>query len=63
MSPYIKDLLQRVVLTYAFSFLSVFTLTDLSSGKQAAVAGGTAALALVKSWLAKYVGDPNTASF
>lgn len=63
MSPYIKDLFQRVVFSFLFTFLSVFTLSDLSSGKQAAIAGGVAALALVKSWLAKYVGDPNTASF
>jgi len=63
MSPYIKDLLQRVVFTFAFAFLSVFTLADLGSGKEAAIAGGAAALALVKGWLAKHVGDPNTAGF
>lgn len=63
MTPYLKDMLQRVVFTYAFAFLSVFTLADLSTGKEAAVAGGAAALSLVKSWLAKHVGDPNTAGF
>lgn len=61
MSTYVRNLLERVGMTFAFSFLSVFTLTDLSSGKQAAIAGGAAALSLVKGWIAKYVGDPNNA--
>ena len=63
MSPYIKDLLQRIVFTFAFTFLSVFTITDLGTANGAAVAGGAAVLSLVKSWLAKHVGDPNTAGF
>lgn len=63
MSPYFRDLSQRVVGVFLFAFLSVFTLSDISSAQTAAIAGGTAALALVKGWLAKYVGDPNTAGF
>jgi hypothetical protein len=63
MSPYVRDMLQRVVFTFAFTFLSAFTITDLSTANGAAVAGGAAVLSLVKSWLAKHVGDPNTAGF
>jgi hypothetical protein len=63
MSPYLRDLLQRLVFTFAFTFLSVFSLADLSTAKEALVAGGVATLVLVKSLLAKHVGDPNTASF
>lgn len=61
MNPYIRNLIERVVATYAFTFLSVFTLADLSSGKEATIAGGAAALSLIKGWLARYVGDPDNA--
>lgn len=63
MSPYLRDLGQRVVFTFAFTFLSMFTLADLGTAKEAAVAGGAAVLMLIKGWLAKQVGDPNTAGF
>ena len=63
MSPYFRDLTQRVAASFAFTFLSVFTLTDLSTANEAAVAGGVAVLSLLKGWLAKHVGDPNTAGF
>lgn len=61
MSPYIRNLIERVVATFAFAYLSVFTLADFSSAKEAGIAGGAAALTLVKGWLAKYVGDPDNA--
>lgn len=61
MSPYIRNLVERVAATYAFTFLSVFTLADVGTGKEAAIAGGAAALSLVKGWLAHYVGDPDNA--
>ena len=63
MSPYLRDLLQRMVFSFTFTFLSVFTLADLSTAHEAAIAGGVAVLSLVKSWLAKHIGDPNTAGF
>jgi hypothetical protein len=63
MSPYFRDLTQRVVASFVFTFLSTFTLTDLNTADEAAVAGGVAVLALIKGWLAKHVGDPNTAGF
>lgn len=61
MSPYLKSLTQQVLLVFAFTFLSIFTLADLSSAKEASIAGGAAALVLVKGWLAKHIGDPNSA--
>lgn len=63
MSPYLKDLAQRVLATFAVTFLSLFTLADLSSAKEASIAAGAATLALVQGWLAKFVGDPNSAGF
>jgi hypothetical protein len=63
MSPYVKSLLQQVLFVFAFTFLSVFSLADLGTAREALIAGGVAALALVKGWLAKHVGDPNSADF
>lgn len=57
MSQYFKDLSERVLTTYAFAFLSVFSVSDLSTLKSAAIAGAAAALSLVKGVLAKSVGD------
>lgn len=61
MSPYIRNLVERVGMTFAFAFLSIFTFSDLGTGKEASIAGGAAALSLIKGWLARYVGDPNNA--
>lgn len=63
MSPYIRSLVQQVAIVFAFGFLSAFTLADLSTADEALVAGGMSALVLVKGWLAKHVGDPNSADF
>jgi hypothetical protein len=57
MSAYVKDLAERVAATAAFTFLSVFTVSDLSSARSAGVAAAAAALSLLKGALAKYVGD------
>lgn len=61
MSPYFRNLSERVLATFAFTFLSTFTLTDLSSAEGAAISGGAATLSLIKGWLARYVGDPDNA--
>lgn len=61
MSKYLKDLAERVAATYAFAFLSVFSFTDLSTGKNAAIAGAAAAASLVKGWLGKYLGSEDHA--
>jgi len=57
MSAYLKDLAERVVATAAFAFVSVFSVSDLSSAKSAGIAAAAAALSLVKGALAKFVGD------
>jgi hypothetical protein len=61
MSPYFKDLTERILATFAFAFLSVFTVSDLSTADDAAIAGGAAALSLIKGWLGKYVGKEDNA--
>jgi hypothetical protein len=60
-TSYFKDLLVRVGATFAFTFLSLFSLEDLGTADNAAIAGGAAALALVQAALGKYVGDRNNA--
>jgi hypothetical protein len=62
MSPYVKDLVERVIVTFAEAFLAVFVVTDVSSAKAAAVAGAAAVLSLVKGIVAKKAADQNTAS-
>ena len=57
MSTYFKDLSERVLTTAAFAFLSVFSVSDLSTLKSASIAAAAAALSLVKGVLAKSVGD------
>ena len=52
-----KDVLERVVATFAQSFLAVFTIGDMGSMKAAGLAGATAVLSLVKSVVAKQFGD------
>lgn len=61
MTSYLKDLLVRVGATFAFTFLSIFSLEDLSTADNALIAGGAAALALVQAALGKFVGDPDNA--
>lgn len=61
MSPYFRNLAERVVATFAFTFLSVFSLADVSTATEASIAAGAATLSLVKGWLARYVGDPDNA--
>jgi hypothetical protein len=56
MSSYFKDLLERTIATFAFAFLAVFSFADLSTAKDAGIAGAAAAATLVKSWLGAYLG-------
>jgi hypothetical protein len=63
---YFKDLSERVVATYATTFLGLllasgFDLTDVSALKAAGLAAVPAALQVVYGALAKFVGDPSTA--
>lgn len=61
MSPYFKDLLERVAATYAFAFLAVFSFADLSTAKDAGIAGAAAAASLLKGWLGKRLGNEDHA--
>jgi hypothetical protein len=61
MKKYLVDLSERVAATAAFTFLSVFTVTDLSTAKDAGVAAAAAALTLVKGALAGYVSGGDKA--
>lgn len=57
MSSYFKDLVERTLATFAFTFLATFSVADLSTARDAAIAGGAAALTLIKSWLGSFVGN------
>ncbi len=59
---YLKDLAERVVVTFAGAFLAAFSVSDLSSAKAAAIAGAAAVLSLVKGLIAQTVASPDTAS-
>lgn len=62
MSQYLKDLAERVLITAAGAFLAVFSVTDLSSTKAAAVAAAAAVISLLKGLIAAKVGVEDTAS-
>lgn len=63
MSQYFKDFALRVVATFLFTFLSVLSFTDLSTSKDAAIAGAAAAAEVVRGWLGRFVGSPDNAGF
>jgi hypothetical protein len=51
-----KDVLERTAATFAVAFLAVFSVADLSTAKDAVIAGGAAALTLVKASLVNFLG-------
>jgi len=57
-----RDMAERMLATGAQTFLGIFSLTDLGSAEAAAVAAGTAVLAMVKAWIASFLGTKGTAS-
>lgn len=57
MSQSTKDVLERTAATFGVAFLSVFTFTDLSTWHDAAIAGGAAALTLVKASLVNFLAS------
>lgn len=61
MSKYVTDLAERVAATFAFTFLSVFSVTDLSSAKGAAISATAAVLSILKGTLAGYLSAGETA--
>ncbi|MFJ6616688.1 holin [Kitasatospora sp. NPDC091335] len=67
MRKLIIDLVERTVATYAVAFLGLlladgFDLTSISALKAAGVAALPAALTVLKSAVASFVGDPNSAA-
>lgn len=65
MPVYLRDLAERVVVTFAQGFLGSLVVTELTdkSAWMAAVGGGVAAVgALLKGLIAKKVGNPDSAS-
>ena len=61
MTSYAKDFVERVVATFAFTFLSVFSFTDLSTSRGAVIAGAAAAASLIKGWLGGFLGNEDHA--
>lgn len=55
MSESTRDVIERTAATFGVAFLSVFSFTDLSTAKDAAIAGGAAALTLIKASLVNYL--------
>ena len=56
MSESTRDVIERTAATFAVAFLSVFSFADLSTAKDAAIAGGAAALTLIKASLVNVLG-------
>lgn len=56
MSESTRDVIERTAATFGVAFLSVFSFADLSTAKDAAIAGGAAALTLIKSSLVNFLG-------
>ncbi len=62
---YVRDLVERVAMTFAEGFLGAVVVTELTDQKMwyaAAMAGVAAAASLVKGLLARGVGNPESAS-
>jgi len=58
----VLDLVERTAATFGFAFLSALSFTDLSTAKDAAIAGAAAGASVVKGWLAQFIGDSDSAS-
>lgn len=60
MDKRIVDIVERTLATGVFAFLSAFSLSDISTAKDAGIAGAAAALSVVKGLLKNYLGvkDP-----
>ena len=61
-SQFVKDLAERVIVTFLGAALAVFSVSDLSSAKAAGIAGIAAVLSLIKGLIATKVGNAGTAS-
>lgn len=68
-SQFVKDLLERVLATYVEVFLGLVIVSafsdgvvDMSAVQAAAISALPAALAVIKGWVGRYRGDPDSAS-
>lgn len=52
----VLDIAERTAATFAFAFLSAFSFSDLSTARDAAIAGAAAAASVVKGLLKNYLG-------
>lgn len=57
MSPFFKDLAERTLATFGFAFLSVFSFTDMSTLRDAGIAGAAAAGSVIKAYLKGYSAE------
>lgn len=67
MPKFLTDLVERTAATYALTALGLltadgFAITNLGADKAALVAAIPAGLTVVKGFIARFVGDPNTAA-
>jgi hypothetical protein len=69
MSKFVVDLSERVIATYLEVFFGLLIagafvggVVDLSVVQSAAVAALPAGLAVLKGWLSRFLGDPDSAS-
>lgn len=67
MSKFLQDAVERVVATFVVVFLTALLATPAEvwtadTAKKAGFAGAAAALTLVKTLVAKFVGNPDSAS-
>lgn len=56
MNQKVLDIVERTAASAVFTFLSVFSVSDLSTAKDAGIAGIAAALSIVKGLLKNYLG-------
>lgn len=56
MNHKVLDITERTAATFVFAFLSSFSFSDLSTTRDAAIAGAAAALSVVKGLLNNYLG-------
>ena len=62
MKSLILDVAERAAWTFAQAFLSVLVIADLSTARDAAVAGVAAAVSVIKGFVASQVGDADAAT-
>lgn len=55
MSKVFVDVTERTIATFAFAFLSALSFSDLSTARDAAIAGAAGAASVVKNLLQNYL--------